>query len=424
MGKLLLALALTLVALPGAAGESIRVLLGNTSWTEVAAKLVPEFEKETGITVNLEIYGEDQLSQKLAVEFAAGGESIDVLNYRLMQEGRLMEKNGWITDLTPYLKDDAEYDYKDYTDAAMQACTVNGKILGIPTISEAPVIYYRKDIFEKNGLQPPKTLAEMEEIAKKLTDRKNEFYGFIARGQRSPLVTQLSSYLYSYGADFFDQKTGKALLDTPEFLAAIDYYGRMLRNYGPDGVLNMSWPQGIAVFVQGKGAIYLDCSSQYLQLLDPRNSKVADVTGVAMFPAGPNGRHEFFFTTAWGLGIGDKSAKKDVAWKFIRWLTNKERTMKMQGEMLVQCSRTSAYTDPAGMKSYPADWAQAVRESIKFGRPFDRPAVIAVGEARDIIGEIAVVAIQGGDYKKTAKEANAKFQALLDREGLYGKNGK
>ena len=416
--KLALALILTLAATTAMAGETIRVVLGNTSWTEGAVKHIPEFEKETGIKVKLEIYGEDQLSQKLAVEFAAGGgDAIDVLNFRCMQEGKLMVKNGWIQDLTPFVANDAEYDWMDYTDAAREAATIDGVITCIPTISETPVIYYRKDIFEKNGLEPPKTLAEMEEIAKKLTDRKNEFYGFIARGQRSPLVTQFSSYLFSYGSDFFDRTTGKSLIDTPEFLEAADYYGRMLRNYGPDGVLNMSWPQGIAVFVQGKGAIYLDCSSQYIQLLDPRNSTVADVTGVAMFPAGPRA-HKFFFVTAWGIGIGNQSKNKDAAWKFVRWMTSKEKTMQLQGVQSIQCSRSSAYNDPEGMKNFPADWAKAVSESLPYGVSYDRPAVTAVGEARDIIGEVVVQSILGQDYKKAAKEANAKFQTLLDREGL------
>jgi multiple sugar transport system substrate-binding protein len=419
--KIILAAALTLAAYPALPGETIRVMLGQMPWSDPVIPLIPQFEKETGVTVHLEVYGEDQLSQKFTVEFAAGGSDLDVLSFRNQQEGRLMEKNNWLADLTPFVKDDAEYDINDYFPSAIDACTFNGKLLAIPNTSETPVLYYRKDIFEKNGITPPKTLAELEEIAKKLTDKATDFAGIILRGQRSPLVTQLSSYVYSYGGDFFDRSTGKATLDTPEFLGAVDYYGRLGRNYAPPGILNMNWPQGVAIYTQGKGAIYLDCSSQYNQILNPKNSQLAHLTGVSMFPAGP-ARHSFFFVTSWGIGIANSSSHKEAAWKFVRWFTDRERTLYLQGEKSVQCCRTSIYNHPEGMKNFPKDWSDAVSESITYGVPFDRPQVIAVGEARDIIGEVAVTAILGQDYKAAAKIAQERLQALLDREGLYGKN--
>jgi multiple sugar transport system substrate-binding protein len=130
-----------------------------------------------------------------------------------------------------------------------------------------------------------------------------------------------------------------------------------------------------------------------------------------MFPAGPRA-HRFFFVTAWGIG------KKDAAWKFVRWPASKEKAVHLQGERSIQCSRSSAYNDPRGMANYPADWAKAVSDSLPYGVSYDRPAVTAVSEARDIIGEVVVQSILGQDYRKAAKEAQAKFQALLDREEI------
>ncbi|MCD8140509.1 MAG: sugar ABC transporter substrate-binding protein [Planctomycetaceae bacterium] len=410
-----LSLILCLTASAWSGQTTIRVLMGNAPWTDAAETLIPQFEKETGIKVDYEKYGEDQLSQKIAVEFASGGGDVDVVNFRMMREGKMMARNGWVADLIPYVKDDKEYDIGDYSPAAIEACMVGDILTAIPTVSETLVVYYRKDIFAKHGLNPPATFAELEEVAKKLTDRKNEFYGFISRGQRSPLITQLAGYVYGFGSDWYDRATNKSLVNTPEFLEAVDFYGRMLRNYGPEGVLNMSWPQAIAVFAQGKGAIYSDFSSQYRQLLDPRSSTVADVTGIAMFPAGPRA-HKFPFTTGWGIGIGGKSTKKDAAWAFIRWMTDKQRTMHLQGELAVPCSRGSVYNDPEGVKNFPEDWAKTIRDSMAHGVFYDRPTVTAVGEARDIIGEVAVTSIMGGDYARSAREADAKFQAILDRE--------
>jgi len=52
----------------------------------------------------------------------------------------------------------------------------------------------------------------------------------------------------------------------------------------------MSWPQAVAVFAQGKAALYTDADSISENVLNPTKSTVADKTGVAPFPAGPRGR--------------------------------------------------------------------------------------------------------------------------------------
>ncbi len=55
-------------------------------------------------------------------------------------------------------------------------------------------------------------------------------------------------------------------------------------------------------------------------------------------------------------------------------------------------------------------------KSSQIGVGHDRPLVINVGAARDLVGTVIVTAITGGDVDKTAKEENAKFQALIDKE--------
>ncbi len=119
--------------------------------------------------------------------------------------------------------------------------------------------------------------------------------------------------------------------------------------------------------------------------------------------------------TAWALAIYKDSPNKEAAWEFIRWATDKEMTTFIQGTKAQQCARTSVWNDPAGIAAFPADWAQAVAESVG-GRSYDRPQLTAVTEARDIIGGVVVTAIEGGDYAAAAKEANQNFQMLLDSE--------
>ncbi|MBP6440149.1 MAG: sugar ABC transporter substrate-binding protein [Caldilineaceae bacterium] len=394
------------------AGTTLRLIGANHPWQVAITPLLAEFEAATGIKVNFEAYGEDQLNQKLTTEFTAGSSDIDVFMQRPLQEARVMQMNGWYEDLTACVADEA-YDFADLADGAVGTTTVNGVLTGIPIVTEQEVLYYRKDLLEAAGLAVPTTLDELKAAAEALTDKDNEMYGFVARGQRSPLVTQFSSFLYSSGGDWFDADR-KATINTPEALAAIDLYATLLREYGPPGVLNMSWPQAVAIFAQGNAALYTDASSIYANVLDPTLSTVADKTGVAVFPAGPAGS-VMYNVTSWGLAMYSGSKNKEAACEFIKWATSKDIVLKTQGEGAVPGARESVWADPAGAAAFPADWVAAVAASAN-GRGYDRPLVTAVTEARDIIGGAVNVAIEGGDYVAAANEANAQFQALLDSE--------
>jgi len=394
------------------AGTTLRLVGANHPWQVAITPMLADFEAQTGIKVNFEAYGEDQLNQKLTTEFTAGSSDIDVFMQRPLQEARVMQMNGWYEDLSNCVSD-PDFDFADFAEGAVGTTTVNGMLTGVPIVTEQEVLYYRKDLLEAAGLEVPQTLDELKAAAEALTDKDNEMYGFVARGQRSPLITQFSSFLYSYGGDWFDADR-KATVNTPEALAAIDLYGTLLREYGPPGVLNMSWPQAVAIFAQGNAALYTDASSIYANMLDPELSTVADKTGVALFPEGPAGR-TMYNVTSWGLAMYSGSQNKEAACEFIKWATSKDTVLKTQGEGKVPGARQSVWADPAGTASFPADWVAAVSASAD-GRGYDRPLVTKVTEARDIIGGAVVTAIEGGDFAAAANEANTQFQALLDSE--------
>ena len=78
-------------------------------------------------------------------------------------------------------------------------------------------------------------------------------------------------------------------------------------------------------------------------------------------------------------------------------------------------ARSSVWADPVGKSKLPADWVAAQVASAN-GRGYDRPLVVQVGAARDIIGTIITAAINGEDVTAAANKANADFQKLLDSE--------
>ncbi|GLI07427.1 sugar ABC transporter substrate-binding protein [Paenibacillus tyrfis] len=394
------------------AGQKLSIVTANHPWGDAIKELLPQFEASTGMKVDVQSFFEDQLAQKLTVQLTAASETPDVFMMSPLQQARMFVKNDWIAPLDDYLKKDAAYDFTDFSKASVSSNTVNGKQYGIPIITEQHILYYRKDLLEKAGIPVPKTMDELLAAAKKLHDPKNELYGFAARGQRSPLVSQISSFMYSEGGDFMNGD--KATVNTPEAIKGMTTYATLLKDFGPPGVLNMSWPQAIGVFAQGKAAFFADANSLFKNTTDPEKSKVADKVGFASFPAGKEGSKPFN-VTSWSLAMNAKSKKKDAAWAFIQWATSKETVTATQKKGNPG-ARMSVWNSPEGITAFPKELAEVTKETQKGGVDHSVPSVDKVSEARDIIGAIVQKAITGEDIKAAAEQANKEFQALIDKE--------
>jgi multiple sugar transport system substrate-binding protein len=388
--------------------------MANHVWTENVKKAIPEFEKASGLKIEITQLAEDQLSDQYNVKLNAGTSEIDVMMYRPLQEGRLFAQNKYFADLTSKAKADATWNLADFQAAPIAATTYQGKVVGVPIITEREVLYYRKDLLQKAGLSVPKTLDELEAAAKAIKAANPDVAGFVARTSKSPAVTQFSSFLYSMGGDWVDA-SGKAAVNSDAAKKAYAFYGGLIKNYGPANVsTDMSWPEAMAIFTQGKAAFYTEADSLYKNATDPAKSKVADTVGFAVFPAGPAGSKPYNIPS-WALGINDASKNQANAWKFILWATSKEQTLAQQ-KGGIPGARASVWADADGTSSYPKDLAEAIAASAKGGVDHDRPIVAQVVKAREAVGQPIVDSIKGSDVTASVETAVKAFQAVLDSE--------
>ena len=61
-----------------------------------------------------------------------------------------------------------------YLPAYREANIVGGKVIALPYFADAQFLYYRKDLFEKHGVQPPKTWTELHDGTKKIMDAEKQ----------------------------------------------------------------------------------------------------------------------------------------------------------------------------------------------------------------------------------------------------------
>lgn len=398
-------------------GEKLRVAMVTQSWTQRLEPLIPEFEELTGIDVTYEILPEDQFRQKTTVEFAAGTSDVDVFLSMAVQEGIKYESAGWYQDFEELLGrtdiTDPDFDFPDFTKSGLTiAILPNGKLIGLPVYNEFGALFYNKEMFEKAGVAyPPKTLDDVVAAAKAIHDPDQGIYGICLRGKGATATSQFTPVMWGFGADW-TTPDGKAAINTPEYTAALDWWGSILRDYGPPGVTSYGWQQCQDLFLQGKTPMWLDGSSFFANLVDPKQSTVVEHVGIVAAPSGP--KAQVPWVGGWHLSIYDQSKHKEAAWLFVQWALSKDMVLKAQLAN-IPTGRTSAWMAPEyiSQNKYP-DMDEAFLTATSIGDAQWNPPVLNVAEARDAIGSLIILSIEGQDFQKEADAVNAKVQELLD----------
>jgi multiple sugar transport system substrate-binding protein len=227
--------------------------------------------------------------------------------------------------------------------------------------------------------------------------------------------------VYNYGGRYLDNNV--AVFDRPEAIEAIRFYGRLLNNYGPQGVTAMSWEALMPVFQAGRLAMWTDASVFYGQIVDPANTQIPEANvGVAKLPSGPRGDSPFI-VVSWGMGISSRTRDADSAMRFITWATSRDLALKGMAANITM-ARNSVWEDPSVRAIMNPGLIDTRVHASRNGYPYDRPFMSSVGQARDLIGEVIIESINTGGtsarLQQMATERAAAVNDLLRADGEYG----
>ena len=398
-------------------GTTIRAVLSKSAFTPMGQEYIREFEKKTGIKVIDEHYGSAPLRRKLTMELAAKNKDLDVFG-GMMKTNLEFYRAGWLFPLDDFLKNPAltspDYDYNDIFPKVRSI--VEGKTIGITTSMNPQVLMYRKDLFEKYKVKVPTNWKELEEAAKKLTldtdgDGKIDVYGWIARMNEENSAT-FSNFLWSNGASWLDKKN-KPVFNSPKAVEALKFYGHLLKAYGPPGGSTLGWQEVIGAMAQGKAAMTVEISIFADMVLEnPKQSKVAGKIGYAYFPpAKPQYLTMLLPTNCYHISA--YSQKKEAAWLFVQFMTDKARTLPYQLKM-APTSRKSAWLDPKfkAEDKYP-ELTKIQYEGIEHGIVDFELTIPAFDEARPYLSRMIFTAYEGGDVQKAANETVKKVEEIM-----------
>lgn len=399
----------------GSAGSSggakeITLIMSNHPWQRAIEPHLADFTKETGITVKVQTFAEQQMRDKVQLNLKSRSSAMDVFMTLPSREGPQFAQAGYYQPLDDYLtKAPAEYKADDFSQGAMSGMKVEGKTVGVPINVEGTALFYRTDLFKKYGINPPATLDELQQVAATIKAKK-EVTPIALRGVSAAIPYTFAPFLYSLGGQWTSDATTPSM-DTAEAVEAIDQYATLAREYGPQGVINNTFTQSSTLMAQGKVAMELESSNELSSVIDPKSSSVADKIGVASFPAGAAGSKPTVLS--WALGMSNYSKNKGDAWTFMQWATSPETQLAITKSGIAP-PRKSVAQDPkyTATLDTPAkkQWAEVLAEIQETGNTAVGPIGVKAPAMRQVVGDAIGQVILG---RSTAEKAADQIQQGL-----------
>lgn len=300
------------------AGKSITVLLPSPQGANIAA----EFEKDTGIHVDLQTLNWDDIRPKLVTALIAGTPPADVTEFDWSWTGQFSAAD-WYLPLNDVIDADTVADI-----GPSKIFTINGKLLGVPYTNDFRVMLVNKKQFADAGITTmPKTLDELVADAKQIKAK-----GIVKYPLGLPLSptegASTSWYLLTkaFGGDLFDKDFKPLFVDKDSAGYKAFAFEMMLLKEGlvdpastglKDSQINED------MFANGIVSVMISGEPGRLgSFNDPKNSKVAGQIAAIVFPTESGQPRSFGLPEA--LGIPKVSKNRDAAIAFVKWFTTKE----------------------------------------------------------------------------------------------------
>lgn len=252
---------------------------------------------------------------------SAGGAAPDVVAIDLIFIP-LFAQSGQLADITS--EANALPFAKTLSPAHVKLAKFGGKQFAVPFSGDSSFLLYNKTLFKKAGLDtesPPKTLAEIEAAAKKITALGGGVKGFYFSGACGGCnVFTMTPYVWASGGDVLSADGKQELLDSPAMRNTLTLYRHMWEgNMIPKGAKTDTGTSFISPFFSGK--IGMVASGSFAIGLLKRDHPTIDF-GITPLPGDKGGSSSFAGGDS--IAISATSKHKKDAWEFISWTLSEE----------------------------------------------------------------------------------------------------
>ncbi|MDB5053192.1 MAG: sugar transporter substrate-binding protein, partial [Bacilli bacterium] len=322
--------------------------------SEALRQLVPSFESETGIHVQLIELARESYFSSVSTQLFAGSNAFDlafipstyIAQFSLAKV--IQPLDPFIAN--PELTDLHTLDLKDF----IIANSFDNKLYSLPTDVSTHLLYYRSDLISS----PPQTWDEVIKLARQFTksnhpDSATQWGLGITGLATEELPKIFDTILWSFGGDIIDAQ-GQIALDSKSSIKAGEWLQQLvLDKVVPPDVLSMGFANVREALDKGEIAMavpYWNAAAGTMNGSGHQgNIKVALVPGIE---AADGTLKRSSFQHSWELAINTNSMHPEEAWKFISYATGKQGG-KLYAKAGGTPARKSLLSDPDLQKLRP-----------------------------------------------------------------------
>ncbi|MEU8151622.1 extracellular solute-binding protein [Nonomuraea sp. NPDC048901] len=357
-----------------------------------------EYQTRTGIKINLQIIGWDNIDQQTST-MIQNGSPPDILNLNAYAS---YAKDGLLYNSDEVLPAATK---ADLIDAFVKSGTYNGKMYGFPDLASSRAMFYNKDLFRRAGITaPPTTWTEFVSAAEKITAIGDGTVGYALPLGPEEAQAEFSIWAFNNGGAWKTDGNwtinSARNVETLQFLKDLSTKNRVTQNN--PGKTNRT-DGAFSLFSSGKAGMVVGLS-QFATSLD-QDKKIN--YGVAAMPTKDGGPPQTYGVTDYLMAF-KKAGNQDAVKKFYELYYQPDQVntwIKAEGFLPVTKSGLKAFASDAGLKVYldtlpnihltPTDdptWDKikiAVQQNIG-------TAVAPSGNPAAVLGDLQKLAKSGG----------------------------
>ncbi|MEO0542630.1 MAG: extracellular solute-binding protein [Pseudomonadota bacterium] len=394
---------------------------------DAVRKILPEFTKQTGIEVEVDQLPYLKMRERQTLELAQDEGEYDLIAYVVFSKADYVYADQ-LENLAKYFMNpklsDPGYDANDLIDGYVYNIGFaggtkgylegkTGSLFGIPYGSETSILGYRKDIFEKHGLEVPTTYDEMLSLACQIPDLEPGMGGVSSRAASGHHASHaFLLHLAPLGGRVFDDSWNPIVNNEAGVKAAEAL--KQIVDCGPEGSKSFGFGEALGAFLNGDTAMFLDTTVVAGQIDDPAKSNVVGKVGWALHPMGTRRGSQ---TGGFGIGIPSNAENKEAAFLLMQWLTSKE------GDKLVALaggnpSRFSTHEDADVNAKFPH--MATFGEALKYADPDWRPIIPVWGKINADLGTtLSKVLTEDLDIQEALDGVAERTTAVMEEAGYY-----
>lgn len=308
--------------------------------------------------------------RRFSAQLATGDTSADVYAFDPIWLSEF-DANGWLTHLDAYAQTQ-NIKLDEFLPSTIQANTVDGHLVALPWFADGGLLYYRRDLLEKYGYDPPDMWDELQKIALDIMAKEDLPYGFVWQGTPNESLTcNTLEFVWAHGGDVLDVNAN-AIFDSPETRSALHQMSDLVtQGVSPPDVTSFNENRALSAFQSGDAVFMRNWAYAWNRLVGA-DSPLAGQVGLAPLPASCLGGQS--------LALSAHSLHPEQAFRFMSFLVGANQQLLLARQANQTPSLASVYLEPELLAQDPAYAGLYAALSTSRPRP-QSPAYLAISEA-------------------------------------------